>query len=119
MLETFVEFTFEGAHKIPPYSRLHGHSFRVTLYFTGTPDPEFGWTHNLFEVEAALQDLKQRLNDCYLNEFEGLEVPSLENTAIWIWNEADKVIKGLDRVTLRRGLDGAGEGCSYYGRRAA
>ena len=49
-------------------------------------------------------------------EIEGLEVPSLENIAAWIWHRLDKDLPGLDRVMLRRGMDGAGEGCSYSGR---
>lgn len=116
MLETFVEFTFEAAHQIPPFSGLHGHSFVATIYLRGAPDPVFGWTHNLFEVEAALTETKLRLNDVYLNEIKGLEVPTLENVAIWIWGQIERVIPGLDRVVLRRGRDGAMEGCSYSGR---
>jgi 6-pyruvoyltetrahydropterin/6-carboxytetrahydropterin synthase len=117
MLETFVEFTFEAAHEIRPHSGLHGHSFRVVVYLTGKPDPTFGWTHNLYEVEAALVTTKELLDHSYLNDIEGLEVPTLENIARWIWCRLDKELSGLDRVVVRRGLDGAGEGCSYSGRR--
>lgn len=119
MLETFVEFTFEAAHQIPPFSTLHGHSFRAIVYMTGERDARYGWTHNLFDVQSALDDTKRRLHDAYLNEIEGLEVPSLENVAVWIWDQLDGVIPGLDRVVVRRGVDGVGEGCCYYGRRAA
>lgn len=116
MLETFIEFTFEAAHQIPPFSRLHGHSFRATVYMTGERDPQYGWTHNLFDVAKALETTKRRLDESYLNEIEGLEVPSIEHVAVWIWHELDKSIPGLDRIVLRRGADGAGEGCSYSGR---
>ena len=116
MLETFIEFTFEAAHKLPPYSGLHGHSFRVVAYLTGKPDPVFGWTHNLYDVEAAVAVVKQRLDHSYLNEIDGLDVPSLENIACWIWHRLDKDLPGLDRVLVRRGIEGAGEGCSYSGR---
>lgn len=118
MLETFVEFTFEAAHQIPPFSSLHGHSFRVIVFMTGEPDPKFGWSHNLYDVQAALEDTKQRLHDSYLNEIEGLAIPSLENVAVWVWNRLENRIPGLDRVMVRRGLDGAGEGCCYRGRLA-
>ncbi len=118
MLETFVEFTFEAAHQIPPYSTLHGHSFRVVVFMVGEPDPVFGWSHNLYDVAAILEDTKRCLHDSYLNDIEGLAVPSLENVAIWIWNRLDKVLPGLDRVLVRRGTEGSGEGCSYQGRRA-
>jgi 6-pyruvoyltetrahydropterin/6-carboxytetrahydropterin synthase len=115
MLETFLEFTFEAAHQIPPFSGLHGHSFIATIYFSGERDPVYGWTHNLYEVEAALTGIKLRLNNVYLNEVEGLGVPSLENITVWIWDQIEKVVPGLDRVALRRGMAGAGEGCTYSG----
>jgi 6-pyruvoyltetrahydropterin/6-carboxytetrahydropterin synthase len=116
MLETFVEFTFEAAHQLPPHSGLHGHSFRAVVYLIGKPDPVFGWTHNLYDVESVVEATKQRLDHSYLNEIEGLEVPSLENIAVWIWQRLEKDLPGLDRVLLRRGIDGAGEGCCYSGR---
>ena len=116
MLETFAEFTFEAAHKVPPYSGIHGHTFKVVIYLTGKRDPVFGWTHNLFDVEEVVSRFKQQLDSSYLNEIEGLEVPSLENVAAWIWHRLDKEIAGLDRVMVRRGMDGAGEGCCYSGR---
>ena len=116
MLETFVEFTFEAAHQIPPFSTLHGHSFRVVVFMTGERDPKFGWSHNLYDVDAAISETKRRLHDSYLNEIEGLEVPSLENVAVWIWRQLDPVLPGLDRVVVRRGIEGAGEGCCYSGR---
>jgi 6-pyruvoyltetrahydropterin/6-carboxytetrahydropterin synthase len=116
MLETFTEFTFEAAHQIPPYSGIHGHTFKVVVYLNGKPDPVFGWTHNLYDVEAAMAATKERLDHSYLNEIEGLEVPSLENIAYWIWHKLEKSLPGLDRVIVRRGLDGAGEGCCYWDR---
>jgi 6-pyruvoyltetrahydropterin/6-carboxytetrahydropterin synthase len=116
MLETFVEFTFEAAHQIPPYSTLHGHSFRVIIYLTGERDPVFGWSHNLYDVDAALAAVKRRLADSYLNEIEGLGVPTLENVAAWLWDQLDGTLQGLDRIIVRRGMDGAGEGCCYSGR---
>jgi 6-pyruvoyltetrahydropterin/6-carboxytetrahydropterin synthase len=115
MSETFVEFTFEAAHQIPPHSGLHGHSFRVVVYLRGTPDPTYGWTHNLYELEPVLTATKGLLDHSYLNDLAGLEVPTLENIARWIWHLLDKELSGLDRVIVRRGVDGAGEGCSYLG----
>lgn len=116
MLETFLEFTFEAAHKVPPYSGIHGHTFKVVIYLTGERDPVFGWTHNLYDVEDVVSRLKPQLDNSYLNEIEGLEIASLENVAVWIWHRLDKEITGLDRVMVRRGIDGAGEGCCYSGR---
>lgn len=116
MMETFIEFTFEAAHKVPPYSGIHGHTFKTTIYLAGERDPVYGWTHNLYDVEAVIDRLKHRLDNTYLNEIEGLEMPSLENVAAWIWDQLNPEIPGLDRVMLRRGADGYAEGCCYSAR---
>ncbi len=113
MRETFTEFTFEAAHQTPPHSMLHGHSFRVTVYLRGEADPVFGWSHNLDEVEGELRALKQRIDHKYLNDIPGLEVPSLENLTRRIWHALDARMPGIDRVMVRRGLDGQTEGCVF------
>jgi 6-pyruvoyltetrahydropterin/6-carboxytetrahydropterin synthase len=118
MLETFIEFTFEAAHSIPPYSKLHGHSFAAVVYMSGARDPVFGWSHNLYDVAAAIEGTRLRVDHAYLNDINGLEVPSLENITVWLWGQLDPLIPGLERIVLRRGLHGAGEGCSYSARAA-
>jgi 6-pyruvoyltetrahydropterin/6-carboxytetrahydropterin synthase len=117
MLETFIEFTFEAAHSLPPYSGIHGHTFRVTVYLTGEQDPVFGWTHNLYEVEEVIAATRKQLDNSFLNEIDGLAVPSLENVATWIWSRLNESLVGLDRIAISRGMDGSQEGCVYSGRR--
>lgn len=118
MLETYMEFTFEAAHEVQPFSSLHGHTFKVTVFLTGEADPVYGWTHNLYDVEEVVGELKKTLDHKYLNDIEGLEVPSLENVARWIWTRLNTAIPGLDRVSIRRGPDGGGEGCTFRGEQA-
>jgi 6-pyruvoyltetrahydropterin/6-carboxytetrahydropterin synthase len=110
--ETFKEFTFEAAHQIPPHSELHGHSFKVTVFLQGEPDPEFGWSHNLYDVETAIQQVKGELDHKYLNVIDGLQVPSLENVARWIFRQLDTRLDGVERVVVSRGFDGNVEGCT-------
>ena len=59
MLETFVEFTFEAAHKVPPYSGIHGHTFKAVIFLKGQRDPVYGWTHNLYDVEDVIGRFKR------------------------------------------------------------
>lgn len=116
MQQTLKEFGFEAAHKTPPYSELHGHSFRVEIVLSGKPDPIFGWSHNLDEVEPVIDGVRRELDHRYLNDIEGLSVPTLENLASWIWHRLDNRLEGLERVIVRRGQPGISEGCSYSGR---
>lgn len=111
--ETFLEFTFEAAHQTPPYSSLHGHSFHVTVFLRGPAHPVFGWSHDLTQVEAEIREVKHRIDHRYLNDIEGLETPTLENLAKWLWHELDARIPGFDRVLVRRGCAGQAEGCVY------
>jgi 6-pyruvoyltetrahydropterin/6-carboxytetrahydropterin synthase len=113
MLETFLEFTFEAAHMTPPLTRPHGHSFRATVVLKGVPDPVYGWSHDLTEVEPVIEAVRRELDHRYLNDIEGLAVPTLENVARWIWQRLDGTLPGLDRIVVRRGAEGHAEGCTY------
>ena len=113
MHETFKEFSFEAVHQMPPHSSLHGHTFKVEIVLRGTPDPVFGWTHNLYEVERVIEHVRLKIDHKYLNEIEGLAVPSLENVAKFIWSHLETQLTGLHRIVIRRGPDGQAEGCIY------
>lgn len=114
-METYKEFTFEAAHQLQPYSGLHGHSFKVGVHLNGDPDPVYGWSANLYEVEKSVEAVRGKLDHRYLNDVEGLSIPSLENVARWIWDELKPSFPSLDRVEVRRGPDGQAEGCVYRG----
>jgi len=111
MLETFKQFTFEAAHQTPPYSSLHGHSFKVCVYLRGNPDPVYGWSHNLSDVESAVEAVRREIDHKYLNDIEGLEIPTLENVTAWLFSRLSGALSGVDRVVVQRGMDGQAEGC--------
>ncbi len=115
MLETFCEFTFDAAHKTTPDTPLHGHTFRVRVVLTGEPQPVTGWSHDLAQVEGAVAALRHRLDHSFLNDIEGLETPTLENVARWIWTHLSAAIDGLDRVEVSRGAVGSAEGVVLRG----
>lgn len=110
-METFKEFTFEAAHRSPPFEGLHGHSFKVRVFMQGERDPVFGWSHNLYEVDEVLNVVRNQLDHKYLNDIEGLAYATLENVASWIRDQLEPKLPGLTRVILTRGRDGQVEGC--------
>lgn len=114
-METFKEFTFEAAHRNLPFEGLHGHSFKVQVFMQGDRHPVYGWSHNLYEVDETLSAIRQQLDHKYLNELDGLEVPTLENVTHWIWDRLEPTLTGLTRVVLSRGRDGQVEGCICSG----
>lgn len=119
MIETFKNFTFEAAHQLPPHSGLHGHTFHIGIVFRGERHPLYGWCENLDAADEHIQKVFRQLDHKFLNDIEGLENPSLENLAEWIWNRMVEMFpKTLDRVTVSRGPNGMEEGCTYTGRPA-
>ena len=123
MYEILKEFTFEAAHHLAvnvadghPYSRLHGHSFKVEIFLRGEPDPATSWVVDFGKIDRVLHGLREQLDHHYLNEIEGLEVPTLESISHWIWQRVHDSLPGVDRVLVRRGS--CGEGCMYSKRAA-
>ena len=117
MLETFCEFSFDAAHQTTPDTPLHGHTFKVRVVLTGEQDPVYGWSHDLLKVEPVIDSVRRQLDHKFLNDIEGLHLPTLENVAQWVWRQLDRDVPGVDRVEVRRGVEGHMEGVSYSGRR--
>lgn len=119
-MRIYKEFKFEAAHFLPaakpgtPNARIHGHSFRVKVTLDGSPKDDTGVIFHLGDVEAALQTVQEKLDHRFLNEdVEGLEWPTLEHLALWIWGQLEDVLPGLYEVAVMR--DSCGEGCIYRG----
>jgi 6-pyruvoyltetrahydropterin/6-carboxytetrahydropterin synthase len=117
-IEICKEFSFEAAHHLAvnvpaghPYSRLHGHSFKVEIFIRGTPDPGTGWIMDFAAVDAAIAPVRDRLDHHYLNDIPGLAVPTLETLGGWIWEQLRPALPGLRRVVVHRGS--CGQSCVY------
>ncbi|MFW0793291.1 6-carboxytetrahydropterin synthase QueD [Gordonia sp. CPCC 205515] len=117
-MEIFREFTFESAHRLPNVpeghkcARLHGHSYRLTVTVGGPIDDRLGWVMDFGDLKTAVEPLVRSLDHRALNEVEGLENPTSENLAIWIWDRLSPDIQGLRSVRVR---ETATSGCTYYG----
>jgi 6-pyruvoyltetrahydropterin/6-carboxytetrahydropterin synthase len=64
---------------------MHGHSYRLELAIEGPVDEKTGFVIDFFDVEAAFGDVLSTLDHHCLNEIPGLENPTAENIAVWIW----------------------------------
>jgi 6-pyruvoyltetrahydropterin/6-carboxytetrahydropterin synthase len=117
-MELYKEFTFEAAHLLPNVppghkcARLHGHSFGVTVHVEGDVDPEFGWVMDFGDIKAAAKPIIDRLDHYYLNEIEGLENPTSENLATWIWDEIKSALPEVSAIQVRETCT---SGCTYRG----
>ncbi len=114
----FKEFQFEAAHHLPNVpkghkcGRLHGHSFLVRLEITSEVDEHTGWVMDFAELKAAFKPLYERLDHHYLNEIPGLENPTSEVLAKWIWDEMKPLVPELSAVMIKETCTA---GCVYKG----
>ena len=117
-MEIFREFTFEAAHHLPNLPdghkcrRLHGHSFRVTVHVAGPLMDREGWVMDFADLKRAFQPLYDQLDHHYLNEIAGLENPTSEHLARWIWERLAPSLTGLSQVVVRETCT---SGCVYRG----
>jgi 6-pyruvoyltetrahydropterin/6-carboxytetrahydropterin synthase len=117
-MEIFKEFTFEAAHRLPHVpaghkcARLHGHSYRVRIHVSGAIDPATGWVQDFADLTEAWKPLHAVLDHYYLNEVSGLENPTSENLASWIWERMLSTLSMLSAVTVRETCT---SGCVYRG----
>lgn len=108
IMELFKEFTFEAAHRLPNVpsghkcSRLHGHSYKVQIEVAGPVDADLGWVIDFGDIKAAWRDLDDALDHRYLNEIPGLENPTSELLAVWIWDRLSVALPNLlSAVTVK------------------
>jgi len=118
MTEIFREFNFEAAHRLPNVptghkcARLHGHSYSVRVAVTGKVDPTFGWVMDFGDIKEAWRPIDHLLDHRFLNEVPGLENPTSEHLAEWIWERLAPSLAGLSSVTVRETCT---SGCTYRG----
>ncbi len=99
-------FQFEAAHLLPrlPEShrcrRLHGHSFRAEIAVAGECDPDLGWLIDYAEITKRFKPLFEQLDHRYLNEVPGLDNPTSENIARWIWDRLKPRLPDLTEVVV-------------------
>lgn len=117
-MEITKTFSIEAAHHLPNVPadhkcrRLHGHSFRVVIHVAGEVDEHLGWVMDFAALKLAFQPLYDQLDHRYLNEIEGLENPTSENLARWIWDRLIGALPGLDAVEVHETCT---SGCVYKG----
>ncbi len=111
-------FRFEAAHCLPrvpeghPCGRMHGHGFEVILHAAealGSADMGTDFDR----IAALWQPLHALLDHACLNDIEGLENPTSEVLAGWIWQRLQPQLPSLSWVTV---YETVSAGCHHDGR---
>ena len=117
-MEIFKVFKFDAAHRLPNVgeghkcSELHGHSFRVEIHIEGPVHSHSGWVMDFADIDKAFQPLHNQLDHKYLNDIEGLDNPTSENIARWIWSRLHLTLPQLSKLIVQESPE---SGCIYRG----
>lgn len=116
--ELVKDFTFEAAHLLPNVAddhkcrQMHGHSYRAEITVCGHANPQTGWVMDFAEIRAAAEPLRVQLDHHVLNDLEGLENPTSEHLARWIFERLETTLPFLSAVTVH---ETATSRCTYRG----
>lgn len=118
------EYGFEAAHWLPNVpeghkcGRMHGHSYRVEIHIAGSLDDD-GWVCDFSTIDVAWSPAFETLDHRCLNDVPGLENPTSENVARYIWHQMclaglSSVGQGycLAKIVVRETIR---SGCEYEG----
>lgn len=99
-------FQIESARFLPnlpknhPCANMHGHSFKIILTLVGDLDPKLGWVQDYHEISEVMKPLLAQLDHKVLNEVSGLNNPTSELLAKWIFENAKNKLPLLQSVTI-------------------
>ena len=116
--EVFSEFTVEAAHHLPdvppghPCGELHGHSYRIAIHVSGPVPPETGWVVDYADIGRAFESSVRQIDHRVLNDVPGLDNPTSENLARWIWEQLRPQLPDLCKVVV---WETSATGCIYTG----
>lgn len=103
----YQHFTFDAAHFLPQVPEghkcrnLHGHTYHLTLYVTGDIIKTEGWILDFSDLKAIALPVISMLDHTLLNNISGLENPTAELLAIWIWQQLKPLLSGLSKIELK------------------
>jgi 6-pyruvoyltetrahydropterin/6-carboxytetrahydropterin synthase len=110
-------FRFEAAHRLPNVpdghqcGRMHGHGFEVILHANqDLAGCDMGLDYD--RIEGVWAPLQAELDHVCLNDIPGLENPTSEMLARWIWDRLHPRLPPLSCVTV---YETATAGCHYDG----
>ena len=102
----FKKFTFDSAHALPNVpdghkcKEVHGHTYHLKVVIEGDLDNHLGWVMDFAEVKSVINPIIKSIDHKYLNDIEGLENPTCEIIAKWLWDKIKAGIPMLKRIEL-------------------
>ena len=103
----YKQFSFDSAHLLPNVpdwhkcKNLHGHTYLLTIYVEGSLLEFEGWIIDFSDLKAIVNPIIKDLDHAYLNDIPGLENPTAEIIAIWLWDKIKPNLPSLKRIELK------------------
>lgn len=79
---------------------MHGHTYRLKVWIEDQPHPALGWVMDFAELKAVVKPVVAMLDHKCMNEVPGLENPTCEMIAVWLWNHLKPSLPKLLKVEL-------------------
>jgi 6-pyruvoyltetrahydropterin/6-carboxytetrahydropterin synthase len=105
-MQIFKQFTFDSAHFLPNVpvghkcKEIHGHTYHLTVYLDGDLDEKLGWVIDFTDVKNVIDPIIKSIDHQFLNNIHGLENPTSEVMAIWLWNKIKPELPQLSKIEL-------------------
>lgn len=105
-MKIFKSFTFDSAHFLPNVpdghkcKEIHGHTYKLTVYFKGPLDPVLNWVIDFGDIKRVVKPIVDEIDHKLLNDIPGLENPTCEAIAIWLWDRIKPDLPKLSRIEL-------------------
>lgn len=117
-MQIYKTFTIDSAHRLTGVpeghkcGRIHGHTFTIELHVSGDVDPTTGFVIDFAEIAKSFDPIREQLDHTFLNDIEGLDNPTSENIAKWIWVRLKHNLPGLVQIVIK---ETPNAGCCYQG----
>jgi 6-pyruvoyltetrahydropterin/6-carboxytetrahydropterin synthase len=103
--QVWRRYRCQCAHWLPgvpaghPCGRLHGHGFEVVVQARSDRDADSPGAA-LARLDAAWAPLHAQLDHVCLNDLPGLDNPTSERLASWLWDRVSRDLPGLSGLTV-------------------
>jgi 6-pyruvoyltetrahydropterin/6-carboxytetrahydropterin synthase len=105
-MKIFKQFTFDAAHFLPNVPEghkcreIHGHTYQLKIILEGESAPGLDWVMDFGDLKKIVNPVIDEVDHKFLNQVKGLENPTCEAIAIWIWNKIRPQLPLLKSIEL-------------------
>jgi 6-pyruvoyltetrahydropterin/6-carboxytetrahydropterin synthase len=105
-MQIFKKFTFDSAHFLPNVpeghkcKNMHGHTYLLTVFIEAPLVEHLEWVYDFADLKKVVKPIVDELDHKVLNDISGLENPTCERIAIWLWDRIKIEIKELTKIQL-------------------